>query len=118
MGAAGLALAHSIAYLAAAVLAFAAAAHRLGRLPVSTLSTLPALVISTVAMGVVVAAGLTLLRWGFNAAGFGFPPLVEVAAGVVIGVPAYVLYVRGFGAGSALTPLMARLRRMLPARFR
>jgi putative peptidoglycan lipid II flippase len=117
MGAAGLALAHSIAYLLAAVLAFAAAAHRLGRLPVSTLSTLPAMIFSTIAMGVVVAAGLTVLRWGVNAAGYGFPPLLEIAAGVAIGVPAYVLYLRGFGAGSELAPLVARLRRLLPGRL-
>ena len=56
----GLALAHSIAYLVAAVGAFAVAARRLGRVPVSWVSPLVTMAFAALAMAVVVAAVLQL----------------------------------------------------------
>jgi putative peptidoglycan lipid II flippase len=112
-GAAGLALAHSIAYLVAAVLAFAATARHLGRVPLSSVAPLRGMAIAALAMGVVTAASLTLVRWLAHGLGFGLPPLAEVVVGVAVGVPAYVAYLRGFGAAGDLEPILRRVRGLL-----
>jgi putative peptidoglycan lipid II flippase len=101
-----LALAHSLAYLTAAVLAFSVSAHRLGRVPVSWVSPLVTMAFAALAMGVVMAAVLRLA----DVAGLDLPALVQLIVGAVVGVPTYVVYLLAFGAGADLGGVAGRLR--------
>jgi putative peptidoglycan lipid II flippase len=112
-GATGLGLAHSIAYLLAAVLAFSATARSLGRVPVSSVRPVRGMAVSAVLMGLVVAAALSVVRWAANSLGYGFAPLAEVLAGVAVGVPVYVAFLRAFGSAADLEPILRRARALL-----
>ena len=105
----GLALAHSIAYLVAAVAAFAIAARRLGRVPVSWVSPLVTMAFAALAMAVVVAAVLQLA----DLAGVELPALVQLVVGAVVGVPTYAAYLYLFGGGAEVQAVTWRLRAAL-----
>ena len=105
----GLALAHSIAYLVAAVGAFAVAARRLGRVPVSWVSPLVTMAFAALAMAVVVAAVLQLA----DLAGVTLPALAQLVVGVGVGVPTYAAYLYLFGGGAEVQVVTLRLRAAL-----
>ena len=105
----GLALAHSIAYLVAAVGAFAVAAWRLGRVPVSWVSPLVTMAFAALAMAVVVAAVLQLA----DLAGVTLPALAQLVVGVGVGVPTYAAYLYLFGGGAEVSVVTLRLRAAL-----
>jgi putative peptidoglycan lipid II flippase len=101
-----LALAHSLAYLAAAVLAFSVSARHLGRVPVSSVKPLVTMVFAALAMGTIMAAVLRLI----DVAGLDLPALFELLVGGIVGIPTYIAFVYAFGAGAELDGIVHRLR--------
>lgn len=106
LGAPGLGLLSTLAYSTGAVLGFAAAARRLGRVPVSAVKPVASMAAAALAMGVVVTAVLALLRWG----GRDPSPLLELAACLVVGPPTYAAYLWVFRATDDAKELLARFR--------
>jgi putative peptidoglycan lipid II flippase len=106
LGARGLGLLSTVAYSVGAVLGFAAAARRLGRVPIGEVRPIVSMAAAAVAMGLVVAAALALLRWGDRE----MSAWLEVAVCALVGPVAYAAYLWAFGADGEAHDLLARIR--------
>jgi putative peptidoglycan lipid II flippase len=111
-GVRGLAAAYAVAFLVSAVVAFAAFAKRVGRLPVSSVRPVGAMLVAAVAMATVAAAAVALVRWDGRAVA----APVQSAVGVAVAVAVYPAYLWAFRADADLRTAARLLRRVLGRR--
>ena len=107
LGAPGLGLLSTIAYSTGAFAGFVAAARRLGRVPISEVRPIVAMIAAAVSMALVVAAALALLQWN----GREPSPVLALLVCLLVGPSTYLGYLWTFGAHGEMQTLLARLRR-------
>lgn len=106
LGAPGLGLLSTVAYAVGAVMGFAAAARKLGRVPVREVRPLVGMAGAALAMALVVAALLALLGLGDRTVS----PILSLAVCLVCGPPLYLAYLWAFRADGDVQTLVRRVR--------
>ena len=105
-GAEGLAATHTLAYAAAALMAFAASARRFGRVPISEVQPLVGMAAAAIALATIVAAALALLGWS----GRHVPALVQLVIAALLGLGLYPIFLGVLGAKSDLDSVLGLLK--------